>query len=97
MAAWADVTKAKGHSALMTTLPSAHAEETGKAFGAVSVTEVTAFEFNAPAVRDLCAADPGLRDELTARLFRVVTGRLLNTRTRLITRLHDTSPYAVAC
>jgi hypothetical protein len=51
----------------------------------------------APAVRDLCAADPELRDELTARLFRVVTGRLLDTRTRLITRLHDTSPYAVAC
>ena len=67
------------------------------AFGAVSVTEVTAFEFNAPAVRDLCAADPELRDELTTRLFRVVTGRLLDTRTRLITRLHDTSPYAVAC
>ncbi|MGH3277854.1 MAG: cyclic nucleotide-binding domain-containing protein [Trebonia sp.] len=67
-----------------------------RAFGAVSVTEVTAFQFGAPAVRGLCAADRELRDELTSRLFRVVSGRLLDTRTRLITRPHDTSPYAAA-
>jgi CRP-like cAMP-binding protein len=66
------------------------------AFGAVSATEVTAFQFDAQAVRGLCAADRELRDELTSRLFRVVSGRLLDTRTRLITRLHDTSPYAAA-
>jgi hypothetical protein len=28
------------------------------AFGAVCVTEVKAFQFNAQAVRELCAADP---------------------------------------
>jgi CRP/FNR family cyclic AMP-dependent transcriptional regulator len=66
------------------------------AFGAVCVTGVKAFQFNARAVRDLRAADPALRDELTSRLFQVVTGRLQDTRTRLITRPHDTSPYAAA-
>ena len=66
------------------------------AFGAVCVTGVKAFQFNARAVRDLCAADPALRDELTSRLFQVVTARLQDTRTRLITRPHDTSPYAAA-
>ena len=66
------------------------------AFGAVSVTEVKAFQFDAEAVRGLCAADPRLRDELTSRLFEVVTGRLLDTRTRLMTRSDETSPYAAA-
>jgi len=66
------------------------------AFGAVCVTEVKAFQFDAAAVRARCAADPALRDEFTRRLFQVVTGRLQDTRTRLITRLHDTSPYATA-
>jgi CRP/FNR family transcriptional regulator, cyclic AMP receptor protein len=64
------------------------------AFGAVCVTEVRAFEFNAHAVRDLCAADPVLRDELTRRVFQVVAGRLQDTRTRLVTGSRDTSPYA---
>jgi CRP-like cAMP-binding protein len=63
-------------------------------FGAVSVTDVKAFQFNAQAVRDLCAADRELRDELTSRLFQVVTGRLQDTRTRLVDRPRDTSPYA---
>jgi CRP-like cAMP-binding protein len=67
------------------------------AFGAVSVTEVKAFQFDAGAVRDLCAADPELRDELTSRLFQVVAGRLLDTRTRLMTGSGvRTSPYAAA-
>ena len=66
------------------------------AFGAVCVTEVRAFEFNAQAVRDYCAADPSLRDDLTWRLFQVVAGRLQDTRTRLRTRSNDTSPYAAA-
>jgi CRP-like cAMP-binding protein len=66
------------------------------AFGAACVTEVKAFQFNAEAVRDLCAADPALRDELTRRLFEVVAGRLQDTRSRLIARSHDTSPYAAA-
>ena len=64
------------------------------AFGAVCVTEVRAFEFNAQAVRDRCAADRSLGDELTRRLFQVVAGRLQDTRTMLVTRSHDTSPYA---
>ena len=66
------------------------------AFGAVCVTEVRAFQFNAQAVRDVCAADPALRDELTRRLFQVVAGRLQDTSTRLTTGSHDTSPYAAA-
>lgn len=65
-------------------------------FGAVCVTEVKAFQFNAQTVRDLCAADPALADELTRRVFRVVTGRLKDARTSLVTRSYDTSPYAVA-
>jgi CRP-like cAMP-binding protein len=65
-------------------------------FGAVSVTEVKAFQFDARTVRDLCAADPVLRDELVQRLLRVVAGRLRDTRTRLVTRPSETSPYAVA-
>jgi len=66
------------------------------AFGAVCVTEVRAFQFNAQAVRGLCGADPALRDELTRRLFQVVAGRLQDTRARLITRSYDVSPYAAA-
>ncbi|HET9082246.1 MAG TPA: Crp/Fnr family transcriptional regulator [Trebonia sp.] len=53
--------------------------------GAVCVTEVRAVEFNALTVRDRCAADPVLRDELTRRLFQVAAGRLRDTRTRLVT------------
>jgi CRP-like cAMP-binding protein len=56
------------------------------AFGAVCVTEVKAYQFDAKAVRELCAADPALRAELTARLFEVVARRLQDTRTRLIAR-----------
>ena len=55
------------------------------AFGAVCVTEVKAFEFNAQRVRGLCAADPALRDEFTRRLFSVLAGRLRDTKARLIT------------
>jgi CRP-like cAMP-binding protein len=55
------------------------------AFGAVCVTEVRAFEFNAELVRDRCAADSSLRDELTRRLFPVLSERLQDTRTRLLT------------
>ena len=65
-------------------------------FGAVCVTEVKAFQFNAQTVRDLCAADPALGGELTGRVFQVVAGRLKDTRATLITRSYDTSPYAAA-
>ena len=56
------------------------------AFGAVCVTQVRAFEFRASAVRDHCAADPDLGHELTQRMFRVLAGRLQDTRARLIAR-----------
>jgi CRP-like cAMP-binding protein len=56
------------------------------AFGAVCASLVEAFELDAAAVRSRCAADPALGYDLTARLARVLAGRLRVTRTRLITR-----------
>jgi CRP-like cAMP-binding protein len=53
-------------------------------FGAVCATDVKAIEFKAPAVRDLCAADPVLGYELVWRVFRVLAERLTGTRTKLI-------------
>ncbi|HEY6296515.1 MAG TPA: Crp/Fnr family transcriptional regulator [Streptosporangiaceae bacterium] len=55
------------------------------AFGAVAATRVEAFEFDAPAVRDHCAADPSLGYELTRRMTRVLAKRLQATRLRLTT------------
>jgi CRP-like cAMP-binding protein len=66
------------------------------AFGAVCVTEVKAYQFDAKAVRQLCAADPALSAELTARLFQVVARRLQDTRNRLITMSHGAGPYVPA-
>ena len=54
--------------------------------GAVCATEVKAFEFNALAIRERCAADLALRDALTQRLFQVLSGRLMNTKSTLVTR-----------
>ena len=56
------------------------------AFGAVAATTVEAFEFDAPAVREACAADPGLGYELNQRITRVLAERLRATRVRLISR-----------
>ena len=56
------------------------------AFGAVAATPVEAFEFDAPAVREACAADPGLGYELNQRITRVLAKRLQATRIRLISR-----------
>ena len=55
-------------------------------FGAVAATAVEAFEFDAPTVRKLCAADPGLGYEFNQRVTRVLATRLQATRIRLITR-----------
>src|SRR5580704_2040683 len=55
------------------------------AFGAVAAAPVEAFEFDAAAVRECCAVDPGLGYELTQRLAYVVAKRLQATRVRLIT------------
>jgi CRP/FNR family transcriptional regulator, cyclic AMP receptor protein len=56
------------------------------AFGAVAVTAVEAFEFDAAAVRERCAADPELCHELNQRIARVLARRLQATRIRLIAR-----------
>ena len=56
------------------------------AFGAVAVTEMEAFEFDAPTVRERCEADPGLGYEFNRRITRVLAHRLQATRIRLITR-----------
>jgi CRP/FNR family transcriptional regulator, cyclic AMP receptor protein len=55
------------------------------AFGAVAATAVEAFEFDVPAVRDCCAADPVFRYELNQRITGVLAKRLRATRIRLIT------------
>jgi CRP-like cAMP-binding protein len=56
------------------------------AFGAVAATPVRAFEFDAPAVRELCACDPALGHEFNQRVTRVLAKRLRATRIRLIAR-----------
>jgi CRP/FNR family transcriptional regulator, cyclic AMP receptor protein len=56
------------------------------AFGAVAATAVEAFEFDAPKVREYCAADPELGYEFSQRVSRVLARRLLATRIRLIAR-----------
>jgi CRP-like cAMP-binding protein len=56
------------------------------AFGAVTATAVEAFEFDAPAVREACVAEPGLGHELSQRVTRVLAKRLQATRIRLISR-----------
>src|SRR5580704_7537494 len=62
------------------------------AFGAVAATTVEAFEFDAPTVRRLCAADPALGYELNQRITAVLAKRLRATRIRLIAP----SGYSVA-
>ena len=57
------------------------------AFGAVAVTAVEAFEFDAATVRKLCAADPQLGYEFNQRITGVLAKRLQATRIRLIARL----------
>lgn len=56
------------------------------AFGAVSITPVQAFEFDAAAVRASCAADPAFGGELTRRVASVMARRLVAARTRLLTQ-----------
>jgi len=56
------------------------------AFGAVAATAVEAFEIDAPAVRECCAADPDIGYELNQRVTRVLAKRLQVTRIRLLAR-----------
>jgi CRP/FNR family transcriptional regulator, cyclic AMP receptor protein len=61
------------------------------AFGAVAATAVEAFEFDAPTVRELSAADPKLGYELSQRINRVLAQRLQAVRIRLIARSGDSA------
>jgi CRP/FNR family transcriptional regulator, cyclic AMP receptor protein len=56
------------------------------AFGAMTITAVEAFEFDAPMVRERCAAYPELGYEFNQRVTRVLAKRLQSTRIRLIGR-----------
>ena len=56
------------------------------AFGAVAVTAAEAFEFDASAVRERCAARSELGYEFNQRVTRVLARRLHATRIRLIAR-----------
>jgi len=56
------------------------------AFGAVAATAVEAFEFDAPLVRELCAAHPELGYEFNQRITQVLARRLQATRIRLLAR-----------
>jgi CRP/FNR family transcriptional regulator, cyclic AMP receptor protein len=65
-------------------------------FGAVAVTRVEAFEFDAPAVRECCAADPALGYELYQRMATVLAKRLQAARARLIARSGRPSPSSMS-
>jgi CRP/FNR family transcriptional regulator, cyclic AMP receptor protein len=54
------------------------------AFGAVAMTEVRAFEFDAEAVRIRCTADPDFGHELIYRVALVLAKRLRTTRIKLL-------------
>lgn len=53
-------------------------------FGAIAVTQVRAFEFDAEAVRARCAADPEFGHDLTRRVELVLAKRLQQTRMQLL-------------
>jgi CRP/FNR family transcriptional regulator, cyclic AMP receptor protein len=55
-------------------------------FGAVCASPVEAFEFDAAAVREYCAADPVFGCEFSLRLIPVLATRLQCTRAKLIAR-----------
>lgn len=53
-------------------------------FGAITTQPMQAFEFDAPAVRAACDADPALGFELSRRFSAIVVRRLQATRIRLL-------------
>ncbi|MCZ0983221.1 cyclic nucleotide-binding domain-containing protein [Streptomyces diastatochromogenes] len=61
--------------------------------GATAATEVRALEFDAPAVRELCAEDPSVGEAVFACVAATMARRLLSTRGRLI---DDVMPRAGA-
>jgi len=54
------------------------------AFGAVTLQQTEAFEFDGPAVRALCDTDPALGYQVTRRFLTVLAHRLQATRLRLL-------------
>jgi CRP/FNR family cyclic AMP-dependent transcriptional regulator len=54
------------------------------AFGAVTVSDVRAFEFDAASMRARCAAEPEFGHELTRRVAVVLARRLRTTRIKLL-------------
>jgi CRP/FNR family cyclic AMP-dependent transcriptional regulator len=63
-------------------------------FGAVAITDVRTFEFDAPAVRRRCEDNLELGYELHQRITRVLARRLQATRTRLIAQGADLTSVA---
>jgi CRP/FNR family cyclic AMP-dependent transcriptional regulator len=61
--------------------------------GAVTVQPTEAFQFDGPAVRAMCDADPELGFQLTRRFLSVAAERLLATRTRLLDRYVPVRPW----
>jgi len=53
-------------------------------FGAVATQQMQAFEFDAPAVRAACDADPALGFEVSRRFSAIAAHRLQATRLRLV-------------
>jgi CRP/FNR family cyclic AMP-dependent transcriptional regulator len=53
-------------------------------FGAVTTQRMQAFEFDAPAIRTACDADPALGYELSRRFSAIIVHRLQATRFRLL-------------
>lgn len=62
-------------------------------FGARTEGAVTAWEFDAVAVRELCEADPAFAQGLLFHVARVIAHRLVTSRMRL---LHMYGPYGFA-
>ncbi len=60
-------------------------------FGAVAVTDVAAFEFDAPIVRKRCAADPELGYEFYQRVSGILAARLQATRLGLIAHSRESA------
>lgn len=60
-------------------------------FGAVAVTEVAAFEFDAPIVRMSCTADPQLGYEFYRRVSGILATRLQATRLGLIAHSRESA------
>jgi CRP/FNR family transcriptional regulator, cyclic AMP receptor protein len=60
-------------------------------FGAVCGSAVGAFEFDAGAVREYCAADPVFGYEFSRRLIPVLATRLQSTRAKLIAASRGTA------